>query len=168
MPAWICSYVRFVEALNRRLGKIAMYLLYVIMAIMLYSSITKIAHIPALWTLEMAQFTLVAYYMLGAPWTLQGDSNVRMDLFYARFSKKGQAWWDAFTVFALMFYLGIMVYSAFDSTVYAFEYGERNPSAWRPYMWPIKTIITAGFFLMFLQATVLLIRDIATIRGEEI
>ncbi|WP_417807298.1 TRAP transporter small permease subunit [Thioclava sp.] len=168
MPAWICAYVRFVEGLNRRLGKITMYLLYVIMAIMLYSSITKIAHIPALWTLEMAQFTLVAYYMLGAPWTLQGDTNVRMDLFYTRFSRKGQAWWDAFTVFALMFYLGIMVYSAFDSTVYAFEYGERNPSAWRPYMWPIKTIITAGFFLMFLQATVLLIRDIATIRGEEI
>ncbi|MBN2741740.1 MAG: TRAP transporter small permease subunit [Rhodobacteraceae bacterium] len=168
MPAWILSYVRFVEALNRRMGKITMYLLYVIMAIMLYSSITKIAHIPALWTLEMAQFTLVAYYMLGAPWTLQGDTNVRMDLFYTRFSRKGQAWWDAFTVFALMFYLGIMVYSAFDSTVYAFEYGERNPSAWRPYMWPIKTIITAGFFLMFLQATVLLIRDIATIRGEEI
>ena len=168
MPAWIRRYVRFVEALNRRMGKITMYLLYVIMAIMLYSSITKIAHIPALWTLEMAQFTLVAYYMLGAPWTLQGDTNVRMDLFYTRFSRKGQAWWDAFTVFALMFYLGIMVYSAFDSTVYAFEYGERNPSAWRPYMWPIKTIITAGFFLMFLQATVLLIRDIATIRGEEI
>ncbi|MEX1660228.1 TRAP transporter small permease subunit [uncultured Thioclava sp.] len=168
MPAWIRTYVRFVETLNRRMGKFAMYLLYVIMAIMLYSSFTKIAHIPALWTLEMAQFTLVAYYMLGAPWSLQGDTNVRMDLFYARFSRKGQAWWDAFTVFALMFYIGIMVYSAFDSTVYAFEYGERNPSAWRPFMWPIKTIITAGFFLMFLQATVLLIRDIATIRGEEI
>jgi TRAP-type mannitol/chloroaromatic compound transport system permease small subunit len=168
MPDWIRTYVRFVETLNRRMGKFAMYLLYVIMAIMLYSSFTKIAHIPALWTLEMAQFTLVAYYMLGAPWSLQGDTNVRMDLFYARFSRKGQAWWDAFTVFALMFYIGIMVYSAFDSTVYAFEYGERNPSAWRPFMWPIKTIITAGFFLMFLQATVLLIRDIATIRGEEI
>lgn len=168
MPGWIRAYVRFVEGFNRRLGKVAMYLLYVIMAIMLFSSLTKILHIPALWTLEMAQFTLVAYYMLGAPWTLQGDTNVRMDLLYSRWSPKGQAWWDAFTVFALMFYLGIMVYSAFDSTVYAFEYNERNPTAWRPYLWPIKTIITSGFALLFLQATVLLIRDIATIRGEEI
>ena len=168
MPGWIRSYVRLVEGFNRRLGKVAMYLLYVIMGIMLFSSITKIAHIPALWTLEMAQFTLVAYYMLGAPWSLQGDTNVRMDLLYARRSKKGKAWWDAFTVLALMFYLAIMVYSAFDSTVYSFEYNERNPSAWRPYLWPIKVIITAGFFLMLLQATVLLIRDIATIRGEDI
>ncbi|KEP71347.1 TRAP transporter small permease subunit [Thioclava sp. BHET1] len=168
MPGWIRSYVRVVEGFNRRLGKVAMYLLYVIMGIMLFSSITKIAHIPALWTLEMAQFTLVAYYMLGAPWSLQGDTNVRMDLLYARRSEKGKAWWDAFTVLALMFYLAIMVYSAFDSTVYSFEYNERNPSAWRPYLWPIKVIITAGFFLMLLQATVLLIRDIATIRGEDI
>ncbi|PFG61506.1 TRAP-type mannitol/chloroaromatic compound transport system permease small subunit [Thioclava sp. ES.031] len=168
MPRWSVAYVRLIEAFNRRLGKVAMYLLYVMMAIMLFSSVTKIFEIPALWTLEMAQFTLVAYYMLGAPWTLQGDTNVRMDLLYSRWSPKGQAWWDAFTVFALMFYLGIMVYSAFDSTVYSFEYNERNPTAWRPVLWPIKVIITSGFALLFLQAVALLIRDVATIRGEEI
>ena len=37
-----------------------MYLLFAIMGILLWSSITKIANIPSLWTLELAQFTLVA------------------------------------------------------------------------------------------------------------
>lgn len=168
LPRPVVAFVRFVDTLNARVGKIAMYLLYVMMGIMLFSSVTKFLHIPAIWTLEMAQFTLVAYYMLGAPWALQGAANVRMDLLYARLTTKGQALMDVFTVFALMFYLGVMLWGAFDSTVYSFEMGERNPTAWRPVLWPLKTIITLSFALMLLQAAAILVRDIATLRGEKI
>lgn len=168
MPEVLKSYVRFVDSLNRRIGRFAMYLLFAMMAIMLWSSFTKFMHIPAGWTLEMAQFTLVAYYMLGAPWTLQGEANVRMDLLYARFSRKGQAIFDVFTVFVMMFYLGVMLWGAVDSTLYAIDVGEVNPTAWRPVLWPIKAIISLSFFLMLLQAGAHLIRDIATIREEAI
>ncbi|MEZ5796147.1 MAG: TRAP transporter small permease subunit [Paracoccaceae bacterium] len=168
MPRWSIAYVRLVEALCRRIGRFAMYLLFVMMAIMLWSSFTKIGRFPAIWTLEMAQFTLVAYYLLGAPWTLQMDTNVRMDLLYARYSPKGQAIWDIFTVFALMFYIGVMLYGAIDSTVYSFTHDERNPTAWRPVLWPLKLIISFSFLLMLLQSIALLIRDVATIRGQRI
>ena len=84
MPNWAVSYVRGIEAVNYRIGRFAMYLLFVIMGILLWSSITKIVKLPALWTLEMAQFTLVAYYLLGAPYSMQLGANVRMDLLYAR------------------------------------------------------------------------------------
>jgi len=168
MPRFLVAYVHTIDALNRRIGRFAMYLLYIIMAIMLWSMVTKAFRIPALWTLEMAQFTLVAYYMLGAPWALQTDANVRMDLIYGRLTHKGQALTDVFTVFCLMFYLGVMLYGAFDSTVYSFEMSERNPTAWRPVLWPIKTIITLAFGLMLLQSVSLLIRDVATLRGEKI
>ena len=90
------------------------------------------------------------------------------DLIYARFTTRGQALTDALTVFCLMFYLGVMLWGAFDSTVYAFEMNEVNPTAWRPPLWPIKSIITFSFLLMLLQAGVHLIRDIATIRGVKI
>ncbi|MFZ1468045.1 MAG: TRAP transporter small permease subunit [Paracoccaceae bacterium] len=168
MPRWSIAYVRLIDALCARIGRFAMYLLYVMMAIMLWSSVTKFFSFPAIWTLEMAQFTLVAYYMLGAPWTLRMDTNVRMDLLYARWSPKSQALWDVFTVFSLMFYLGVMFYGAVDSTIYSFEVGERNPSAWRPVMWPLKTIISFAFGLMLLQSISILIRDIAILRGEKI
>ena len=132
MPGWTKTYVRWIEALNYRVGRFAMYLLYAMMAILLWSSVTKFIHIPALWTLEMAQFTLVAYYMLGAPYSMQLGTNVRMDLLYARFSTRGQAAWDVVTIFFLMFYLGVMLWGAFDSTAYSFGVNERAPSAWRP------------------------------------
>ncbi len=45
---------------------------------------------------------------------------------------------------------------------------ERSPTAWRPYLWPIKLVMLIGFTLMLLQALSAFIRDIATIRGETI
>ena len=42
---------------------------------------------------------------------------------------------------------------------------ERSPTAWRPYLWPIKIIMIFGFFLMLLQAISELLKDIATLRG---
>ena len=38
MPEWVKSYVRWVEAINHRVGRAAMYLLFVIMGVMLWSS----------------------------------------------------------------------------------------------------------------------------------
>ena len=168
MPGWAIAYVRRIEAVNYRLGRVVMYLLFVIMAILLWSSLTKMFRVPSLWTLEMAQFTLVAYYLLGAPYSMQMGANVRMDLLYARFSPRSQAIWDVVTIFFLLFYLGVMLWGAVDSTTYSLSIGERAPSAWRPPMWPIKIIITLAFALMILQAIAHLIRDIALLRGVEI
>ena len=86
MPEAVKTYVRVVEAVNRRVGRFAMYILYVMMAILAWSTISKITPWPSIWTLEMAQFAMVAYFMLGGPYSLQLDSNVRMDLLYHRWS----------------------------------------------------------------------------------
>ncbi len=168
MPPAISAYVRFVDAFNRRVGRIAMWLVFVMMAILLWSSFSKSFLLPSLWTLEMAQFTLTAYYLLGGAYSLQLGSNVRMDLIYGGWTDRQKAWVDAFSVFALMFYLGVLLFGAFESTQYAVEFGERTRSAWRPYMAPIKIVMCVGIFLMLLQATAEFFKDIAKIRGAEL
>jgi len=168
MPRWTVAYVRFVDALNYRVGRFAMYMLYVLMAVLMWSTISKIINHNAIWTLEMAQFIMVAYYMLGGPYSLQLDSNVRMDLLYSGWSDRTRAWVDAFSVFALIFYLFVLLYGAVDSTSYSLQYAERSPTAWRPYIAPIKIIMIVGICLMILQTTAFFFRDVAKIRGEEI
>ena len=166
MPGVIRSYVRIVDALNYRLGRVVMYGIFVMVGILLWSSISKTFFLPSLWTLESAQFAMVAYYMLGGPYSIQMGSNVRMDLLYGDWSDTRKAWFDAFTVAFLIFYLGVMVWGAVDSTVYSFQYGgERSPTAWRPYLWPIKVIMTVGLSLMLLQAISEFIKDILRIKG---
>lgn len=168
MPAFVVAYVRFVDKLNYRVGRFSMYLLYVLMAILLWSSVSNIFRQNAIWTLEMAQFTMVAYYMLGGPYSLQLDSNVRMDLLYGRWSDRKKAWVDAFSIFALIFYLGVLLYGGVESTIYSIEYAERSATAWRPYMAPVKIVMVIGIFLMLLQAIAFFFRDLARLRGEEL
>ncbi len=145
-----------------------MYGIFVLIGILLWSSISKTFFLPSLWTLEIAQFTMVAYYILGGPYSLQLGSNVRMDLFYNDWSDQTKAWVDSFTVLFLIFYLGVLLYGGFDSTQYAIQYGERSNSAWRPYMWPIKVTMCLGILLMLLQTVSELVKDICKINGVEL
>ncbi len=168
MPKAVLVYIRIVEAINYRIGRLAMYSIFVMVGILIWSSVSKTFFLPSLWTLEMAQFALVAYYILGGPYAIQLGSNVRMDLFYSNWTPKTKAWVDAFTVCFLIFYLCVLLYGGLISTQYSFQYNERSPTAWRPYMWPIKTIMCFGLVLMILQTSVEFLKDIARIRGHEI
>ena len=105
MPRLVWAYVRGVDRVNRALGRCAMYLIFVLIGILLWSSVSKTFFLPSLWTLEMAQFTMVAYSI---------------------------------------------------------------PTAWRPYLWPIKLVMCIGIVMMILQASAEFLRDIGRIRGEEI
>ena len=157
-------YIRVVDAINYRVGRIIMYGIFVMIAVLLWSSISKTFFLPSLWTLEIAQFAMVAYYILGGAYSIQLGSNVRMDLFYGSWSDRKKAKFDAFTVLFLIFYLGVLLYGAIESTSYSLEYNERSPTAWRPYLWPIKIIMCAGIFMVLLQAISELFKDILKLR----
>ena len=168
MPNFVRSYVRRVDAINRRVGRFAMYLVFAMAAILLWSSVSKTFFLPSLWTLEMAQFTMVAYYLLGGAYSMQLDNHVRMDLVYGTWSPRTRTWVDSFTIVFLLAYLVLLLYGGLSSTQYALEYGERSYSSWRPYMAPIKIVACVGIALMLLQAFAVLFKDIAKLRGEEL
>jgi len=189
MISFMHSYIRTIDTINYRVGRVAMYGIFVIMGVLLISSLNKTFFTPTLWTLEMAQFAMVAYYVLGGPYSIQLGSNVRMDLFYGEWSLRKKAWVDLVTVLFLIFYLVVLIYGAISSTAYSLGYWgtepfsffgglitgaegighmERSSSAWRPYLWPIKVVMIAGIFLMLLQCISELLKDVLRLKGEEI
>jgi TRAP-type mannitol/chloroaromatic compound transport system permease small subunit len=189
MSGLIRGYIRTVDAVNLRVGRVMMYGIFALMAVLLWSSISKTFFVPSLWTLEMAQFAMVAYYILGGPYAIQLGSNVRMDLLYADWSLRKKAWFDLITVLFLIFYLGVLFYGAVSSTAYSLGYWgsapfsffaglltgaedvgrmERSPTAWRPYLWPIKAVMILGMFLMLLQCISELCKDVLRLKGEAI
>jgi TRAP-type mannitol/chloroaromatic compound transport system permease small subunit len=180
------AYIRIIDGLNYATGRVVMYGIFVMVGILLWSSISKTFFLPSLWTLEVAQFAMVAYYVLGGPYAMQMGSDVRMDLFYAEWTPRRKAQVDAITVFLLIFYLGVLLYGGLGSTAYSLGYWGSEPlayfaglatgseevgrmevsrSAWRPWMWPIKAIMCLGVFLMLLQAVSELFKDILLLRG---
>ncbi|MEH6633123.1 MAG: TRAP transporter small permease subunit [Halopseudomonas aestusnigri] len=167
MPRAIKAYVRCVDAVSRITGRLTMHLIFVMIGVLLYSSISRtIFDTPLLWIVEVSQFMMAAYYLLGGAYSMQLDSHVRMDLFYSNWSPKRKAGTDAFTSIFLIFYLVILLIGAISSTTYAIEYGQKNYSSWAPPLAPIKIIMTFGIFLMLLQAVATFFKDLAKARGE--
>ena len=183
----LLGFSRAIDGMNRVIGLIVMYSVFVLMGILLWSSISKTFFLPSLWALETAQFAMVAYNMLGGPYALLSGGHVRMDLFYGEWSLRRKSAIDVITVFFLIFYLGVLLYGALGSTAYSLGYWgkapleffaglitgaeevgrlERSSTAWRPYIWPIKAIMILGLFLMLLQALSELIKDIARATGR--
>lgn len=189
MRGLIKGYIKTVDAVNFRIGRFIMYGIFVLMGILLWSSISKTFFLPSLWTLEMAQFVMVGYYILGGPYSIQLGSNVRMDLLYGNWPTRKKAWFDLFTVLLLIFYLAVLLWGAISSTAYSLGYWgtepfsffgglltgseeigrlERSPSAWRPYMWPIKAVMIVGMALMLLQCLSEFFKDVLRLKGETI
>ncbi len=169
MPKFIVSYVKVVDYLSTKFGRIAMYLIFVMIGVLLLDAVTRnIINIPLSWCIEMAQFTITAYYIVGGPYSMQLDSHVRMDLLYCRFSHKNQARLDCFTALFLVTYLVVLLIGAVSSTLYAIEIDQRKFSMWNPSMIPIKVIMVCGIALMLLQAISTFFKDLAKARGVEL
>ena len=161
-------FITFVDSFNYRIGRFAMYGIFAMMGILLWSSISKTFFNPSLWTLEMAQFCMVAYYMLGGAYSIQMGSNVRMDLLYGEWDNHRKAQVDAITIIFLIVYLIFMIWGGWDSFMYSLSYGgERSSSIWRPYIWPIKLIMLFGLSMMLLQSISEFFKDILRIKGYD-
>lgn len=162
-------YVRTVDVTNRGVGLFAMYLLLVMMGILTYAMVSNVAFdSPSKWVMEMAQFTMAAYYLLGGGFTFQDGAHVRMDVFRERWSPRTQHIVDSVTDLILIFYVGVLLHGAVSSSLYALEYKQRNFTAWGPPMAPIKIIMTVGILLMLLEAVSRLIKDVAAATGKEL
>ncbi|MDJ0685103.1 MAG: TRAP transporter small permease subunit [Alphaproteobacteria bacterium] len=183
------AYIAMIDRLNYGVGRVIMYGVFAMMAVLLWSTISKFSEQPSLWTLEVAQFAMIAYFFLGGPYAIQMRSHVRMDLFYENWSMRKKAAIDAVMVFCLLFYLGVLLWGGLSSTAYSLGHFGSNPlgffvdlatgekdlgtlersrTIWRPYLWPIKTIMCVGVFLMLLQGLSELAKDILRLRGETI
>ena len=169
MPKFISFFVSVVDIVCERVGRFVMYGVFLMMFLLILSFVTRnIINFPLMWIIEMAQFTITAYYLLGGGYSMLSDDHVRMDLFYGKLSKKGKAKMDIFTSFFLIFYLIILFNGSITSLIYTIETKQKLFTAWAPYVWPIKTLMLIGILLMLLQAFSSLFKNIANVKNSKI
>jgi len=51
MTGFMRGYIRVVDGVNYRVGRVMMYGIFVLMGILLWSSVNKVFFLPSLWTL---------------------------------------------------------------------------------------------------------------------
>lgn len=167
MPGPIRLYVKVMDTVADWVGVVAMYLIFVMIGVLLLDAVTRnLIVYPLHWCVELAQFTLAAYYFMGGAKTLKDNSHVRMDLFYDRLSPRGKARMDLVTIGCMIFYLGVMLFGSISSLRYAIATNETRFSMWNPSMIPIKALMVACIVLMILQAISLVFKHVEALRAE--
>lgn len=163
----IAAYVRCVDGLCAVVGKLAMYLVFLMIGVLMYSCVTRtVFNLPLIWSVEFSQFVMSAYYLLGGAYVVLLKGHVRMDLFYDRWPPRRQAMVDVVTDFCLISYLVILFIGGVLSIDYALQYNQTARSAWAPPMAPIKIIMGVGVALMLLQSVSILFKDVAKALGK--
>jgi len=145
------------------------YLLPVLMVVVVYEVVGRyLFNTPTEWAFETSYFLTGALTILGGAYLLLYNAHVRVDLFWGRFSKRGQAITDlaTFVFFALV--VAILLWwgtaALWNSLQPPLEHTE---TPWAPVLWPIRTAIVTGAFLLLLQGVAKFIRDFRTAITKE-
>ena len=168
--AWAATkYAHGIELFSTWVGKGVEYCIFLLLAIMLIEGVRRyFFNDPTTWSVELGKFVLGSYFILGGAFVYLSGGQVRMDIFYSRWSTKRRAIADIATVFAGIIYLAILFRGSFDNVLFAVKFNQISSTPWGPPLAPIKIIMAVGIGLLLLQVIASLIRNIYIVKGKPI
>lgn len=168
MTKYLRIYTRFIDNLTLKLGRGIKYLLFGSIGIYIYEIIARNAfNKPSTWILELAIFFVASYFVLGGAYSVLAGAQVRMDIFYERWSDRKRGLVDVLT-FPFYTYFVVLFIRGIWHTNRAFIFNEITMSSWGPLLWPIKAILTVGFLIILLQGISIFIKDVYAARGRNL
>lgn len=156
-----------IDALNRAVGRATGWLVLVAVLISAGNAVSrKTLNLSSNAMLEIQWYLFAAVFLLCAGYTLLNKEHVRVDLVYARLTRRNQLLVEIFgtLAFLLPMVLLILVLS-WPPFIEAWESGEMSSNAGGLIRWPVKLLIPIGFLLLLLQALSELIKDVAELLG---
>ncbi len=119
---------------------------------------------------ELEWHLFAVIFLLAAGYTLRHDKHVRVDVFYAKLSRKKKALIDlAGTVIFLIPFTVLVIWSSLGFVENSFRIMESSPDpGGLPFRYLLKACIPVGFVLLLLQALSLLIKSLMTIFEGEV
>lgn len=163
----LLSFSRFIDAINEKIGLAISWAL--LLAVLICSGNALVRYIfntsSNSW-LEIQWYLFGAIFLLASAYTLKRNEHVRIDVVVGRFSKRTQVWIDVFgfTFFLLPATL-LILYFAIPFAYESIRNQEVSSNAGGLIIWPAKTLIPIGFFLLTLQGVSELIKRIGFLMG---
>lgn len=167
--------LRIASAIDRFSKRTGQWLCWLTLGMVLVGALNAILRYTARFTglslssnmyIELQWYLFSLVFLLGAAYTLQTDSHVRVDVLYGRLSAKGKAWIDLTgTVVFLIPFCILMLWVSWPAVMNSWAVLEGSPDPGGLPRYPIKTAIPIAFLLLLVQAFSMLIRSAAAIRG---
>ncbi len=117
------------------------------------------------WMIEIEIYLFGIMFLLASGYTFKYEKHVRVDVFYAKLSKKGKAWVDLLGgVLLLIPWCYVVIVSSWYYGLSSFMIGESSPQpGGLPGLYVLKFCITLGFVFLLLQGVSQMLKSIQVI-----
>lgn len=167
----IRALVKKIDNLSEWCGKIFSFFIITIIGLSLFEVFTRrILGKPTIWTHETLSYLFCASILLTMAYTLKHKQHVKVDLIYNRLNAKKKAILDIITfIFFMGFFIVIFLWKGIVFAATSWAMWERTPSAFNFYVFPAKTLLPIGAFLLLLQGLSDFIKNIVFLaKGEQL
>ncbi len=173
MSASLLKFLRLAKGIDQIAiwsGKIAAWFIFPLIFGLTYEVISRyLFKSPTIWAYDLAYMLYGSLFMLGAAFTLYKKGHIRTDIFYDKWPSKRQGLVDAF-LYLFFFFPGIIFFliAGLDEAIHSWSLWERSEvGAWRPPIFPFKTVIPLTALLLLVQGVSEFIKSVyAAVRGE--
>ncbi|WP_370232552.1 TRAP transporter large permease subunit [Cognatishimia sp.] len=171
MTAWQRPITAVIDVVNYRAGQIIALLMVPLIAVVVYEVFSRNSFAilqnagfedlarslglgPTLWVYDTSRMIAGVLFMAAAGYGLMRGVHIRADFLYRNWSSKTQATVDASLY--LLFFMPSMIFFTIVASEFwwlAYSTGETMAidSAWGPLLWPARTAMPVGGFLLMLQ-----------------
>ncbi len=163
----LLSYVRLIDWISEKLGKLSAYLIMLSCFISAGNAIIRYAFdISSNGWLEIQWYLFGAAVMLSAAHVLKLNEHVRVDVLYGQFKSRGQVWIDIFGLIFFLLLMSIMsTYLSWPFFYEKFRSMEMSSNAGGLVRWPIALMLPVGFGLLTLQGIAEIIKRVGWLNG---
>lgn len=124
---------------------------------------------PTRWSYDLTYMLYGALFIMASAYALRLDRHVRIDVFYRKFSPRWKGITDA-TLYLVLFFPVVIVLLVKGVDYAAHSWAIREVSsagAWRPPLYPLKTLFPIAMLLLLLQGLAQFVRSLQVAKGGQ-
>jgi len=160
-------YLRWIEVVSEYSGRFASYLILVLVVVVCFDVFMRyLFNSPTVWAFDAALHLYSIAFLVGGAWVLKVNAHIKVDVLYNLFPPRVRAIINLMCYLFLLFPLCYFLVK--DGSVYAYTSWKMSEvsrtSPLHEPIWPLKTFIPIAFLLLWLQAIVGFLRDLAILK----
>lgn len=169
----LLSFARFADRLAELEGKLASFLVLLVVVVGFYNVATRYVgrfiglQLASNSYIELQEHLFSAVFLLGFAYILKHHVNVRVDFFYTRWPIQSRAWVDLLGTVLVLIPLCILgMFVTWNPLIRAWRVMETSGDAGGLIQAPVRTLLFGSFILLLLQSIAQSIKYWAATQGD--
>ncbi len=160
--------ISIIDTFTEHSGRwIALLVLPLIVVVLWEVLLRRVFDAPTKWAFEVTVWLYGAHFMMGMAYTMLYDRHVRIDIIVLQMPERIQLWLRVIT-FVIIFvpFVGALTIAAILYAAHSWGIWEHSWSAWKPPLYPYKTVMPVALLMLLFQGISCFLKDIKALRGE--